>query len=121
MRILVEPTFENTAAPAIKTMPAPPLSDDEALSNPVRVTKQMMQYVRFAPNQRYIPVSPDVGGAGVVVLRNSRPGEEEKVIKVVPPPAGDVDPNEPSPPEPFDWVIPGGEAPSSSDVAMHDA
>jgi 26S proteasome regulatory subunit N2 len=85
----------------IRTAPPKPVSDDDALANPVRVTKQMLQHLHFRPGARYVPACSAAGevlGCGVVVLRDTTPGLEQKVAKVLPPPMGDVDVNEPEPP-----------------------
>jgi hypothetical protein len=47
-----------------------------------------------------------VQSVGVVVLRDTTPEEQQEVLKVAVPPTGDVDPNEPSAPEPFFWTPP---------------
>ena len=88
-----------------KTLP----DDKELLMNPVRVTKAMAGSVRFKPSERYLPACGDDQHVGVFVLRDSTPNEAQEVVKVAVPPAGDVDPNEPGPPEPFEWTPPAEE------------
>ena len=98
---------------AIKTVPVSAPSDEAMLSNPVRVTKAMMEFVRVPAGQRYAPVSKEIGW-GILVLDDSTPGEEEQVIKVAPPPPFEFDPNEPEPPAPFEWEPPSAAAAAAS-------
>jgi len=97
-------TASATGAPTEKKKTLP--EDKDLLTNPIRVTKAMAGLVRFKPVERYVPASGDGQHIGVVVLRDTMPGEAQDVVKVVVPPAGDVDPNEPAPPEPFEWTPP---------------
>ena len=82
--------------------------DNLLLTNPIRVTKVMADFVRFKANERYVPACGEghYQNVGVVVLRDTLPNLEQDVIKVAVPPAGDVDPNEPQAPEPFEWTPP---------------
>jgi 26S proteasome regulatory subunit N2 len=83
--------------------------DKELLTNPIRVTRTMALSIRFKQGERYSPACGDDPHVGVIVLRDTTPGEAQEVLKVAVPPAGDVDPNEPSPPEPFEWTPPANE------------
>jgi len=83
--------------------------DKELLTNPVRVTKAMTSVVRFRRSERYSPACGENMRVGVIVLRDTTPGEEQEVVKVAVPPTGDVDPNEPAPPQPFEWTPPSAD------------
>jgi 26S proteasome regulatory subunit N2 len=82
--------------------------DKQLLTNPIRVTKAMADHVRFRPAERYVPACGEghYQAVGVVVLRDTSPDVAQEVVKVAVPPAGDVDPNEPQPPQPFEWTPP---------------
>jgi len=97
-----------TATTAVEKKKALP-EDKELLTNPIRVTKAMAGLVRFKAGEKYVPASGDGQHIGVVVLKYMTPEEAQDVVKVAVPPAGDVDPNEPAPPEPFEWTPPSDE------------
>ncbi|KAH9259314.1 hypothetical protein BASA81_002357 [Batrachochytrium salamandrivorans] len=114
----VSPAPSLTAAAAAATAameedkPKKPVvvEDAELLTNPIRVTKNMAEYVRFKSTgaSRYVPVCGESHSqsVGVVVLRDTRPDEVQDILKVAVPPTGDVDPDEPAAPEPFYWTAP---------------
>lgn len=75
-----------------------------SLSNPCRVTKAQAEVCTFDLNQRYVPVHCEEKPFGVIIVKDSTPGEEEDLGKVKAPSIeaeGEADP-----PEPFEWTPP---------------
>ena len=72
-----------------------------SLSNSSRVTPEQEQFVSFNMDQRYIPINPRSKPAGIVVLIDRTPDEEEDVLEVEVP-TNDGDDDEADPPEPFE-------------------
>lgn len=73
---------------ATTTTPAPateekkdPEPSFEILSNPARVMRQQLKVISIAEGAQYVPVK-DVGIGGIVMVRNTKPGEEELVEPV---------------------------------------
>ena len=106
---------------------ADPLATSFVSHNPARVTNAQQPFVRFrrpgedgdggeggeggggGDGARYVPVSARLGrargvGAGIVVLRDMRPGEEEDLVVFAARGAGGDDEPEPEAPEPFEWT-----------------
>jgi 26S proteasome regulatory subunit N2 len=73
------------------------------LKNPARVTWAQQSVVSASADQRYTPVKKQL--AGIVMLRDSRPNEEENFVEPTPPKIGvpGVSDDEPAPPEEFDF------------------
>ena len=76
------------------------------LKNPARVTRAQLKFISFDVDERYQPVTEGV--MGVVMLKDTKPGEPEEIITVGVPSVGgagaaDSEP-EPSPPEPFQFL-----------------
>jgi 26S proteasome regulatory subunit N2 len=75
------------------------------LSNPCRITKAQANVCSFGQSQRYYPVRSEEKPRGVILVTDSRPGEEEDLGTVKPPSIESED--EPDAPEPFVWTPPG--------------
>jgi 26S proteasome regulatory subunit N2 len=77
-----------------------PEPEFELLDNPARVTRSQLKYISFDVDPRYVPITE--GLHGVILLRDTKPGETEDIIKGgVPSLIQQDDENEPIPPEPF--------------------
>jgi len=77
-----------------------PEPEFELLDNPARFTRAQLKYITFDVDPRYIPISEGVHG--VILLKDTKPGETEDIIKGgVPSLTAQDDENEPAPPEPF--------------------
>jgi hypothetical protein len=97
------------AAPVVVRKLAMALDDASLLTNPIRVTKNMSEFVRFThANTRFVPVCGEghLQTMGVVMLKDTMPEQEAEILSVTVPPTGGVDPNEPPPPETFFWTPP---------------
>ncbi|KAL6045570.1 proteasome regulatory particle base subunit [Balamuthia mandrillaris] len=81
-----------------------PEPEFQILENPARVTVQQVRYLSFDADERYTPIKQE-GALGIVLLKDSRPGEEEVFVTPAKPPTGEHDDeeNEPEPPEPFEY------------------
>ncbi|TMW67451.1 hypothetical protein Poli38472_011071 [Pythium oligandrum] len=76
------------------------------VKSPARVTLAQEQYMAFDVKQRYVPVMyPNQRAAGVIVLRDTTPGEAEEVEAIKAPAAAGAE-DEADPPEPFEWTPP---------------
>jgi 26S proteasome regulatory subunit N2 len=83
-----------------KKVPEKPESEFELLDNPARVTRSQLKYITFDVDPRYVPITEGVHG--VILLKDTKPGETEDIIKGgVPSLTTQDDENEPAPPEPF--------------------
>jgi len=81
--------------------------DFEVLSNPARVTRAQLSKISFDIDPRYVPVTEGVHG--IVLLRDTKPGEQEQIIPAtLPTSAGagvmDDEANEPEAPEAFEFL-----------------
>jgi len=79
----------------------------EVLSNPSRVMKQQLRVLSLPEGCRYSTVKP-VNTGGILLLKDNKPGTEEKLVEVVqaggPKKEGEEDDGvEPEAPEPFEW------------------
>merc|ERR1712238_555504 len=74
------------------------------LSNPCRVTEPQVRYTSFDPKGRYQPVELSRRLRGILLVSDSKPGEEEDLGTVRPPSVEEED--EAGPPEPFLWTPP---------------
>ena len=74
------------------------------LSNPCRVTEPQVRYTSFDPKGRYQPVELGRRLRGILLVSDSKPGEEEDLGTVRPPSVEEED--EAGPPEPFLWTPP---------------
>lgn len=76
----------------------------EMLANPPRVMKQQLHVVHLPEGSRYKPLK-DVSIGGIIMLKNTTPGEEEEFIEPVAAggPKVEQEEDEPEPPEPFEW------------------
>jgi len=81
------------------------------ISNPQRVTRRQRAFVTVPGGQRYSTVLKSASRTlGIVMLRDSTPGEEEEFVEVKPLSIGaatdDDEGEEPSPPADFFWIPP---------------
>ncbi|DAZ93893.1 TPA: hypothetical protein N0F65_004740 [Lagenidium giganteum] len=93
---------DKPAAAAKKTVKEP---TSFIMSNPSRVTLSQETFVSYDLTQRYVPVVPTRRPAGIIMLRDTKPGDEEQVEAVKAPAAAGAE-NEADPPEPFEWEPP---------------
>lgn len=123
-----ERTDASAAVPAQLPAASPAAAEEPthfALANPSRVTLLQSNYVSFDASQRYLPVRAAgragraaaaarnavragssvtlMAPVGILLLRDSRPGEPEEVRDPKAPSASD---GEPEPPQPFEWTPP---------------
>jgi len=82
-----------------KKAPEKPEPEFELLDNPARVTRAQLKYITFDVDPRYVPITEGVHG--VILLKDTKPGETEDIIKGGVPSLSQQDENEPAPPEPF--------------------
>jgi len=68
------------------------------------VTAAQQKFITWEPNQRYIPIKKQL--AGIVMLRDSRPDDPEKIVITKAPTVGipGISEDEPEPPEPFTFT-----------------
>lgn len=109
----MDTTADETAKEAGKdsddqATPAPPKTS-YYLSNPSRITKAQQRFCTFDLDQRYVPVASTLKPAGVVILMDKKPTEEEDVAEISSPPAGGASDDEAPVPEPFEWTPPSPE------------
>lgn len=82
-----------------------PEQEFDILSNPARVTRAQLSCITFDVDPRYVPITEGVHG--VILLKDTKPGESEEIIKGGVP-AGtqtaDDEANEPEPPEAFEFL-----------------
>lgn len=74
------------------------------LPNPARVVPAMLSFVSLSSESRYQPVRAGALTAGILVMRDVKPGEDEDLIETKTPssrPAPADTAGEPAPPEPF--------------------
>lgn len=100
----------DTDATASEKTPAPKKAVKEpsvyTLTTPARVTLAQEAFLTVDPKQRYVPVNyPAQRLAGVIMLRDSTPEEQEEVEEIKTPAAAGAE-NEADPPEPFEWEPP---------------
>jgi len=74
------------------------------VGNPARVTSSQASFCRYDLGQRYRPVRPDAPPSGVLMLTDSKPGEEDGELGAVRTPAQE---EEADPPLAFEWTPPG--------------
>jgi len=84
-----------------------PEPDFEILSNPARVTRSQLPKITFDVDPRYVPITEGVHG--IILLKDSKPGEKEEIIPgALPTSAGagvlEDEANEPAPPESFEYL-----------------
>jgi len=80
--------------------------ESHVLQNPARLTNAQQAFVEFDLDQRYVPVHQGKA-AGVVMLKDKKPDEEEDVREVAVPKSGaDDDEEDADAPEPFEWTPP---------------
>eukprot|EP00538_Stauroneis_constricta_P000289 CAMPEP_0119558490 /NCGR_PEP_ID=MMETSP1352-20130426/10819_1 /TAXON_ID=265584 /ORGANISM="Stauroneis constricta, Strain CCMP1120" /LENGTH=1070 /DNA_ID=CAMNT_0007605863 /DNA_START=207 /DNA_END=3419 /DNA_ORIENTATION=- len=85
------------------------------LNNPSRVTVAQAALCTYDLTQRYVPIRPNTSPLGVLILKDTTPGEKEELGMIKPPslqPEGET-----SPPEPFEWAPPTEE----EDAEMEEA
>ncbi|XP_041353405.1 26S proteasome non-ATPase regulatory subunit 1-like [Gigantopelta aegis] len=76
----------------------------DMLMNPARVMKSQLKVLSTGEDTRYCPVK-DLTNGGIIMLKNSKPGEQEDIVETVI--AGGPkmeEEEEPEPPEPFEWT-----------------
>ncbi|KAL0034615.1 hypothetical protein WJX79_010540 [Trebouxia sp. C0005] len=104
--------------------PKEPEPSSHSLDNPARVVPAQEKLVKFPEGSRYTPIRPG-RTAGILLLKDSTPGEEAELVSQGNPPAGaqaaqtnppsaaapqagqQAEEEEPPPPEPFEFA-PGG-------------
>mmetsp|Transcript_5735 Transcript_5735/g.15541 ORF Transcript_5735/g.15541 Transcript_5735/m.15541 type:complete len:184 (-) Transcript_5735:117-668(-) len=77
------------------------------LHNPSRITRAQAGVCSYDLSQRYVPIRPDATPLGVLVLKDTTPGEKEELGTIKAPslqPEGET-----APPEPFEWEPPAEE------------
>lgn len=84
------------------------------LKNPARVTKSQESFLNYDLTQRYIPVISQRVGAGVIMLKDMKPGDVEDVKEVQAPTPLVEEEEEANPPEPFEWEPPMSSATTTS-------
>jgi len=73
------------------------------LDNPARVTRSQLNCITFDVDPRYVPITEGVHG--VILLKDTKPGESEEIIPGgVPSLSVQDDEDEPEPPEPFRFI-----------------
>jgi len=99
-----EPMDEDKDAEKKKaTIPEKPEPEFELLDNPARVTRAQLKHITFDVDPRYVPITEGVHG--VILLKDTKPGESEDIIPGgVPSLSVQDDHNEPEPPESFQFV-----------------
>merc|ERR1712224_1074961 len=80
----------------------------EILQNPARVVPAQAKYISWDPESRYQPVKKGKT-AGILMLRDQKPGEEADMVEVKAPTgtgggANVIEEDEPGPPEPFEYT-----------------
>lgn len=75
----------------------------EILSNPARVMRQQLKTISVTEGTAYVPVK-DVQIGGIVMVRSTKPGDEELVEPVAAFGPKSEDEKEPDAPEPFEWT-----------------
>jgi len=92
-------TSGSTAAPTPKSE-----ASFELLQNPARVTRAQFRHISYDNDDRYRPVSD--AAYGIIVLTDSKPNDAQELITDALPsaPAPQDDEDEPSPPEPFEFL-----------------
>jgi len=80
-----------------------PEPEFELLDNPARVTRAQLKYITFDVDPRYVPITEGVHG--VILLKDTKPGESEDIIEGGVPSLGvQDDQDEPEPPPSFLFV-----------------
>ncbi|CAL1544748.1 unnamed protein product [Lymnaea stagnalis] len=76
----------------------------EILSNPARTMKAQLKVLTLETS-RYTPVK-DLSHGGIIMLKNSKPEEQEDIVETVQAggPKAEEEEEEPEPPEPFEWT-----------------
>ncbi|XP_023932208.1 26S proteasome non-ATPase regulatory subunit 1 [Lingula anatina] len=75
----------------------------EMLDNPARVMRAQLRVVSLPEGSKYKGLK-DVSNGGIIMLSNSKPGEDEELIEHVAAGGPKVEEeSEPEPPEPFEW------------------
>ncbi|GFO48120.1 26S proteasome non-ATPase regulatory subunit 1 [Plakobranchus ocellatus] len=76
----------------------------EILSNPARTMKAQLKVLSLE-GSRYTPVK-DLSHGGIILLKNSKPGESEEIVETVQAggPKAEEEEEEPEPPEPFEYT-----------------
>lgn len=87
----------------------PEEAQEEILSNPCRVLEAQRQHISFPAEiegqpVRYTPLLGKRRRVGFLLLRDSRPDEEEDLFQKDEEPAQADGEKEPEPPEPFEWT-----------------
>lgn len=81
-----------------------PEAESEVLQNPSRVTWAQQKYISYDNTQRYQPIKSKLWG--IVMLRDTQPGEAEDFVVAKPPKVGipGVSDDEPEPPAAFEYL-----------------
>ncbi|XP_048744052.2 26S proteasome non-ATPase regulatory subunit 1-like [Ostrea edulis] len=81
-----------------------PEANFQILNNPARVMKAQLKVLVMPEGSKYSAVK-DVSHGGIILLRNSKPGEQEEIIEPVAAGGPKIEEEEePEPPEPFEWT-----------------
>ena len=93
---------DKTADDKTKKEPEPSF---EMLANPARVMRQQLKVLSLPTGLRYTPLK-DVSIGGIIMLKNTKPGEKEDIIEPVAAggPKVEEEEEEPEPPEPFEYT-----------------
>lgn len=85
--------------------PPKPEAKFATLKNPSRVTWSQQKILTFDSSQRYQPIKKQLGG--IVLLRDSKPEEQEQIYTPADPKIGvpGVSDDEPAPPQPFQIAL----------------
>ncbi|VEN43763.1 unnamed protein product [Callosobruchus maculatus] len=75
----------------------------EILQNPARVLRQQLKVLTLNEGSQYVPMK-DVSIGGLIMVKNTKPDEEELVEPVAAFGPKGEDEKEPEPPEPFEWL-----------------
>ena len=92
---------EKKPEPAAEEAPEP---TTETLSNPARVLKQQLRVIQFE-EEKYRPIK-DISIGGIIMMQNKtgEPCEVVKPVEIKKIVSGDIDEDEPEPPEPFEYI-----------------
>lgn len=115
---------EEKPQPKKKRVPEP---TSFRVPNPCRVTKTQALVCTFDFEQRYRPIRPGMTPQGVIILTDSKPGEEDHDLKAVKSPMEEPEGELPIP-EPFQWTpqpfvrpsLPADETSEKKDETMED-
>lgn len=100
------PNLKEGEEPPLEDKYAEPKLDAEVLENPARVVRAQERVIGPLPGSRYVPISAG-RRAGIIVLKDTTPDEEEDLLAAVSlhaPDGSNADEEEPEPPAPFEFL-----------------